>query len=152
MASLDLIVSFAAAARHASFAKAARELALSPSAVAKNIARLETQLGVRLFHRTTRQMTLSQDGEDIFVRCLRILEEVESLEGSITESRNGLSGTLRIDVPVVYGRLIVLPVLMKLIANTPALKVDVRFSDNGLMSSKKGLTRRCELGRLPTRA
>jgi len=92
-----------------SFAKAARELALSPSAVAKNIARLETQLGVRLFHRTTRQMTLSQDGEDMFVRCLRILEEIESLEGSITESRNGLSGTLRIDVPVVYGRLIVLP-------------------------------------------
>ena len=51
MTGLDLIVSFASAARHASFARAARELGLSPSAVAKNVARLEAQLGMRLFHR-----------------------------------------------------------------------------------------------------
>ena len=84
MASLELIVSFASAARHGGFASAARELGLSPSAVAKNVARLESQLGVRLFHRTTRQVTLSPDGEDLYARCQRILEEVESLEAAAT--------------------------------------------------------------------
>jgi LysR family transcriptional regulator for bpeEF and oprC len=53
MTSLNLIVSFASAARHSSFANAPRELNMTPSAVAKNIASLETQLGVKLFYRTT---------------------------------------------------------------------------------------------------
>ena len=102
MTSLDLIVSFASSARHASFARAARELGLSPSAVAKNIARFEAQLGMRLFHRTTRQVTLSQDGENIYARCQRILEDVESLEAAATEARSGPRGTLCIDMPVTY--------------------------------------------------
>jgi LysR family transcriptional regulator, regulator for bpeEF and oprC len=148
MASLDLIVSFAASARHASFAKAARELALSPSAVAKNIARLESQLGVRLFHRTTRQVTLTQDGEDLYIRCRRILEEVESLEGAAAESRNGPRGTLRIDMPVVYGRQVILPVLMKLMADVPALQVDVRFSDHVVDIVKEGLDAAVRIGPL----
>lgn len=148
MASFDLIVSFAASARHASFAKAARELSLSPSAIAKNIGRLESQLGIRLFHRTTRQMTLTQDGEDLYIRCQRILEEVESLEAAVAESRNGPRGTLRIDMPVVYGRLIVLPVLMKLMADFPDLKVDVRFSDQVVDVIKEGLDAAVRIGPL----
>ncbi|MCG6941407.1 MAG: LysR family transcriptional regulator [Thiohalocapsa sp.] len=60
--SFDLLASFASAARHGSLAKAARELGLTPSAVAKNIARLELHAGVRLFYRTTRHVTLSPDG------------------------------------------------------------------------------------------
>ena len=122
MTSLDLIASFASAARHASFAKAARELGLSPSAVAKNVARLESQLGVRLFHRTTRQVTMSQDGEDLYTRCQRILEEVESLEAAVADARTGPRGTLRIDMPVTYGRQVVLPVLTKLMARYPRVE------------------------------
>jgi len=55
MISFELLTSFACAARHRSFARAARELGTSPSAVAKNVARLESQLKLRLFHRTTRR-------------------------------------------------------------------------------------------------
>jgi DNA-binding transcriptional LysR family regulator len=146
--SLDLIVSFASAARHASFARAARELGLSPSAVAKNIARFETQLGMRLFHRTTRQVTLSQDGEDIYARCQRILEDVESLEAAATEARSGTRGTLRIDMPVTYGRQVVLPVLMKVMMRHPALKIDARFSDQVVDIVKEGLDAAVRIGRL----
>ncbi len=148
MTSLDLIVSFASAARHASFARAARELGLSPSAVAKNIARFEAQLGMRLFHRTTRQVTLSQDGEDIYARCQRILEDVESLEAAATEARSGTRGTLRIDMPVTYGRQVVLPVLMKVMASHPALKIDARFSDQVVDIVKEGLDAAVRIGPL----
>jgi DNA-binding transcriptional LysR family regulator len=148
MTSLDLIVSFASAARHVSFARAARELGLSPSAVAKNIARLEAQLGMRLFHRTTRQVTLSQDGEDIYACCQRILQDVESLEAAATEARSGARGTLRIDMPVTYGRRVILPVLMKLRARHPSLKIDARFSDQVVDIVKEGLDAAVRIGPL----
>lgn len=148
MASLDLIVSFAAAARHAGFARAARELGLSPSAVAKNVASLEAQLGMRLFHRTTRQVTLSQDGEDLYARCKRILDEVESLEAAAADARTGPRGTLRIDMPVTYGRQVVLPVLTRLMARHPDLKIDARFSDQVVDIVKEGLDAAVRIGPL----
>ena len=80
MPSLQLLVAFDAAAQHRGFAGAARALGLSPSAVAKNVARLEAELGRRLFHRTTRQVTLTQDGEALRERCQGILEALEALE------------------------------------------------------------------------
>lgn len=148
MTSLDLIVSFAAAARHESFARAARELGLSPSAVAKNIARLEAQLGLRLFHRTTRQVRLSQDGEDIYARCQRILDAVECLEGAAGEVRSGVRGTLRVDMPVTYGRQVILPVLTTLMTQYPALRVDARFSDHVVDVIKQGLDAAVRIGPL----
>lgn len=148
MISLDLVVSFAAAARHESFAHAARELGLSPSAVAKNIARLEAQLGLRLFHRTTRQVRLSQDGEDIYARCQRILDAVESLEWAAGEVRSGVRGTLRIDMPVTYGRQVILPVLTQLMTKYPALRVDARFSDHVVDVIKEGLDAAVRIGPL----
>lgn len=148
MISLDLVVSFASAARHAGFARAARELGVSPSSVAKNVARLEAQLGTRLFHRTTRQVTLSQDGADIFARCQRILEDVESLEAAATEARSGARGTLRIDMPITYGRQVVLPVLTKLMARHPELKIDARFSDHVVDIVKEGLDAAVRIGPL----
>lgn len=146
MASLDLIASFVAAARLSSFAGAARELGLSASAVAKNVARLEAHLRVRLFHRTTRQVRLTQDGEAIFERCHRILEDVESL-GAVTSQATGtLTGTLRIDVPVTYGKQVVLPVLAQLMRRHPELGVDVRFSDRFADLVKEGLDAAIRIG------
>lgn len=148
MISFDLLVSFASAARHLSFARAARELGHSPSAVAKNVGRLEAQLGVRLFHRTTRQVTLSPDGEAIYDVCRRILEDVESLEASVAGIRASPRGTLRIDVPVTYGRDVVLPVLAGLLAEHPELRVDVRFSDEVTDIIRDGLDAAVRIGQL----
>ena len=148
MASFDLIVSFASAARHGSFAGAARDLGLSASAVAKNVARLEERMGVRLFHRTTRQVSLSPDGEELFPQCLRILEEVEAFEAAAAGARTELRGTLRIDMPVVYGRMFILPVLARLKMLNPALKIDARFSDQMVDTIKEGLDASVRIGPL----
>lgn len=146
MASFDLIASFVAAARVSSFAGAARELGLSASAVAKNVARLEADLRVRLFHRTTRQVRLTQDGEAIFERCHRILEDVEALGTVTSQASEALTGTLRIDVPVTYGKQIVLPVLARLMRRHPGLRVDVRFSDRFADLVKEGLDAAIRIG------
>ena len=129
MISFELLTSFACAARHRSFARAARELGTSPSAVAKNVARLESQLKFRLFHRTTRRVALTPDGELLQERCRRVLHEVAELEGAVAGKLAGPSGTLKLDVPIVYGRRVVLPVLAKLRHRYPDLAFDVRFSD-----------------------
>ena len=73
MNNIHQVVTFATAARNGSFAKAARELGQTPSTVAKCISRLEAQLGVKLFHRTTRQVSLTPDGQRLFDQCQRIL-------------------------------------------------------------------------------
>jgi len=105
-------------------------------------------LGMRLFHRTTRQVTLSQDGEDIYSRCQRILEDVESLEGAAADARSGPRGTLRIDMPVTYGRQVVQPVLIELMARHPALRIDARFSDQVVDIVKEGLDAAVRIGPL----
>lgn len=105
-------------------------------------------MGVRLFHRTTRQVTLSRDGEDLYTRCQRILEEVESLEAAAADARTGPRGTLRVDMPVTYGRQVVLPVLARLIARYPELKVDARFSDQVVDIVKEGLDAAVRIGPL----
>lgn len=139
MASLEQILSFAAAARHGSFAAAARELGLSASAVAKSIARWEDDLGVRLFQRTTRRVVLTVEGEQLLARCQRIMDEVEALESSAAGARAQLRGVLRVDTPIVYGRQVVLPVLMELAACHPQLELDLRFSDRFADLIQEGL-------------
>jgi len=120
---------FAQTARRGSFAEAARDLGSSPSTVAKSVARLEAQLGVKLFHRTTRRVSLTGDGERLYRRCERVLAEVEDLQAEAAGARATPSGTLRIDLPITYGRRIVMPLLAELVRRHPALKLDVRLQD-----------------------
>ncbi|MFT4581624.1 MAG: LysR family transcriptional regulator for bpeEF and oprC [Gammaproteobacteria bacterium] len=148
MLSNDHLISFTSAARHGSFAKAARELGHSPSAVAKNVARLESYLRVRLFHRTTRQITLSTEGERLFIHARRILEEIELLELEAAGTLASPSGTLRIDTPVTYGRDVILPVLTDLMRQHSQLKVDARFSDDVIDIVKEGLDAAVRIGPL----
>jgi DNA-binding transcriptional LysR family regulator len=129
MSGLQGIFAFAEAARQGSFAAAARELGLSPSAVAKAVARLESDLGVRLFHRTTRQVTLTGEGQEMYERCRRVVEEVDALRADAEGIRGQPSGTLRINVPITYGKRIVVPALARLARRHPKLAFDVALSD-----------------------
>lgn len=147
-ASLQGFVSFAETAKHASFARAARALELSPSAVAKSVARLEAALGVRLFHRTTRQVTLTGDGRELFERCQRVLEEIEGLRNAAEGTRRVPRGTLRLDVPVTYGKQVVVPVLARLAAAHPELAIEVRFSDRFVDLIQDGLDAVVRVGAL----
>jgi len=146
--SLDLLASFVSAARHAGFAGAARDLGHSPSAVAKNIARLEAELGVRLFHRTTRQVSLTPDGKELLERCARIVDEVDALEAAAAGAKSEVRGTLRIDMPIAYGHSVVLPVLATLMARFPQLELDARFSDHVVDIIREGLDAAIRIGPL----
>ncbi|HEU5294238.1 MAG TPA: LysR family transcriptional regulator, partial [Burkholderiaceae bacterium] len=111
MSGVQQFFAFAQTARRGSFSEAARDLGSSPSTVAKSVARLEAGLGVKLFHRTTRRVSLTDDGERLFRRCERVLAEVEDLQAEAAGVRAAPSGTLRINMPITYGRRIVMPVL-----------------------------------------
>lgn len=129
MQGLQQLLAFSETAKRGGFAAAARELGSSPSTLAKAVARLEASLGLRLFHRTTRQVRLTSDGERLFLRCQRVLAELEAMQSEASSTRGAPTGTLRIDMPIVFGRKVVLPVLARLLEAHPGLEVDARFSD-----------------------
>jgi len=129
MQGLQQFVAFAETAKHGGFAAAAREQGVAPSTLAKAVSRLERELGVKLFHRTTRQVRLTPDGERLYERCRRVLTEVEDLRSEATGARSSPTGMLRINLPVFYGKRFVLPLLAGLLRQHPALQLDVRFSD-----------------------
>ncbi len=129
MHSLHQYLAFAGTARLGSFAAAARELGVAPSTLAKAVARLEADLAVRLFHRTTRQVRLTPDGERLFRRCERVVAEIDELQADAAGTRAAPQGTLKVDLPVTYGRRFVLPLLTRLQQQHPGLMLDVRLSD-----------------------
>ena len=127
--SVRLLQAFAEAARQRSFARAARALGLSASAITKSVQRLERQLGLRLFQRTTRRVALTQEGEALYERCKRVLDELAELELHAAGASAEPTGVLRVDVPVTYGKKKVMPVLAALARRHPGLRVEVRMSD-----------------------
>lgn len=130
MHGLQQLIAFAETVKHGSFAAAARKLGTAPSTLAKAVVRLEDSLGVKLFHRTTRQVRPTADGERLFERCRRVLEEVEALQSEAAGTRRAPAGLLRVDLPIVYGRRVLLPVLARLLERYPALQLDLRLHDS----------------------
>ncbi len=145
---LQQFMAFAQTARRQSFAAAARDLGSSPSTVAKAVARLEERLGVKLFHRTTRKVSLTPDGERLFQRCERVLAEVEDLEADAAGVRAGATGTLRIDIPLMYGRQFVMPLLARLALANPGLQLDIRMQDSFSDIVREGLDMAVRVGKL----
>lgn len=129
MSTLRLLLAFSESVKCGSFAKAARELGLSPSAVAKSIARLEQNLNIRLFHRSTRRIGLTQEGEELFERVSVILEQVNALKVRAENTSHAPTGTLRLNILISYGKMVLLPIISKLAKQYPELSFDIRLSD-----------------------
>jgi LysR family transcriptional regulator for bpeEF and oprC len=145
---LQQFIAFAGTARHGGFAAAARELGTAPSTLAKAVARLEASLGVKLFHRTTRQVRLTPDGERLFQRCQRVLAEVEDLQAEAAGTRAQPSGTLHLSLPMFYGKRFVLPLLAALQRQHPQLQIDVRLSDAQVDLVREGIDLALRIGKL----
>ncbi len=139
MSGFGRFIAFSCAARLGSFAQAGRELALTPSTVAKRIGGLERELGVKLFHRTTRRVHLTADGELLHARCERILAEIGELENLAASANTAPRGELRVNLPVTYGKRMVMPVLARLLGEHPELRADVRLSDQQCDLIREGL-------------
>lgn len=135
-----------------SFALAASRLHLSRSAVGKTIARLEQRLGVRLFHRTTRSLSLTDDGALFYERSLRALEEIRTAESLLESGKQQVSGRLRVSMPVLIGRLYIAPVLTELAREHPGLELDLSFSDRVVNLVEEGFDLAVRNGALPDTA
>ena len=120
---------FVAAAEAGGFAAASERLHLTRSAVAKAIGRIEERLNVRLFHRTTRSLALTEDGQVYYERCIRALAELRAGEAALESGRREAAGRLRVTAPVLFGRRSVAPVLTKLAAQNPRLELELSLSD-----------------------
>lgn len=127
MDSLGSIGIFVRVAERLGFSVVARELGVSPSAVGKAVARLEQRLGVRLFHRSTRTLALTAEGERFLERCRRILSEVEAAELEMTQANETPHGKLRVSLPRHSG--LFEPVIADFMQRYPAVELDLDFSD-----------------------
>lgn len=137
--SLNGITTFVIAARAQSFTEAADRLGVSKSAVGKSIARLEERLGIKLFHRTTRSMALSADGEAYFAACSAALDDIAAAEAALDSRSCRPSGRLRVDVPIAFGRRVVLPILLKLGKEYPELQFTLSFTDHLIDPIEEGV-------------
>jgi LysR family transcriptional activator of dmlA len=126
---IDDLKVFCLAARRASFAAVAKELGTTPAHVSKRIAILETTLAVRLFHRTTRRVAITADGEIAYQWARRILEDVTSMTETLQSTKSELSGLLRISTSLRLGRLHVAPILSRLGEQYPKLDVWLELLD-----------------------
>ncbi|WP_280190821.1 LysR family transcriptional regulator [Delftia sp. PS-11] len=120
---------FVAAARAGTFTKAAEQLGLTKSAVGKTITRLEDRVGFKLFHRTTRLTRLTSDGEAYLAACMSALDEVTAAQTALSSSSQVLSGRLRIDMPVAFGRRVLLPILVEIVRPHPGISLVLTFTD-----------------------
>lgn len=133
------VITFVVAARSNSFTEAAERLGISKSAVGKAIARLEHRLGTQLFHRTTRRISLTADGEAYFAACSTALEEIGSAESGLGPRAREPSGRLRVDLPMAFGRRVVAPLLYEIANKYPALELNITFSDHLIDPIEEGI-------------
>lgn len=111
MDQLACMRTFVRVAEMVSFTRAAESLGLSRAVVSTQIADLERHLGARLFHRTTRRVSLTPDGIEYFERSKRILAEIDAADDAVKASHLRPQGRLRVDVPSSFGRHLLLPAL-----------------------------------------
>lgn len=126
---LKEITYFVAAASAQSFTAAAEELGITKSAIGKSIRRLEEKLGTPLFHRTTRKISLTTEGEAYLTSCLSALDTLNAAELALRSKLTEPCGTVRIDMPAAFGRSIMMPILLGMTERYPHLKLTITFND-----------------------
>lgn len=112
-----------------SFVKAADALDMSKAAVSRYVVDMETRLGVRLLHRTTRRLSLTDEGQVFYARSKELLAELQEAEEEITSRRDAASGLLRINAPVTFGILHLAPLWGAFKAQHPKVTLDVTLAD-----------------------
>src|SRR6478752_979556 len=128
---------FAKVASTRSFSGAARELGISQATASKHVQTLEDWLGVRLLHRTTRRVALTDVGEGFFVQCARILEDMEAAR-SAARPESPVRGSMRITAPVVFGSTRLGPLVSDFLHQHPELTLNVELSDRSVDLIEEG--------------
>lgn len=144
---MELVV-FHCVVKHASYAKAADELALSPSGISRIVSRLEERLGARLVQRTTRKLSLTEAGAAFHERTAQILVDLADAEADLRETTLRPRGTLRVTAPVAFGQLHVAPLFEGLLLQYPELQLDLSLTDRFVDLLDEGLDLAIRVGAL----
>lgn len=129
MLNLQQLSSFLAVVRAGSFVGAADATGLSKAAVSRQVAELEAQLGVRLLHRTTRRLSLTDDGQRFHARASELIALMEELETETASSGGEAAGVLRINAPLTFGNLHLAPLWPRFTAANPNVSLDITLND-----------------------
>ncbi len=140
---------FVAVVENGGFSAAARTLGISKSAVSKRINQLEAHLGVRLLHRTTRKLSLTEAGERYFEHAAQALTAAGQAEDAVTELQGEPQGHLRISAPMSFGRLHVAPLIPKFLKRYPKLQIDLVMDDQKVNLVSGGFDVAIRAGNLP---
>ncbi|MDE1995765.1 MAG: LysR family transcriptional regulator, partial [Rhizobiaceae bacterium] len=138
MIKIEGISAFVAVAEAGSISEAARRLRVSKSVVSERLAEMEKMLGATLLHRTTRKLTLTEDGTAFLERATRIVTEVEAAAADIAERRGTLAGPLRLAAPVTFGRMHLGPALYPFLADHPDIELTLDLDDRRVDASSDG--------------
>ena len=139
---------FTAVVDAGSFVRAAEALAMSKAAVSRYVADLEARLGVRLLHRTTRKLSLTEEGRTFHARCKALLGELDEAEAEITARSAQASGLLKVNVPYSFGILHLAPLWSDFMAQHPRVTLDVTLSDRVVDLVEEGYDLAVRIGHL----
>lgn len=129
MENFSSIECFVRSAEVGSFAEAARRLSLTPAAVGKSVAKLEARLGVRLFQRSTRSLTLTEAGQRFLGEVSASLNTIQNAVANLASAEGQPTGTLKVSMGTVFGRLYILPLLGEFLRRYPAITPDWHFDN-----------------------
>jgi DNA-binding transcriptional LysR family regulator len=142
------LVAFARAGSLGSYTAAARALSISPSAVSKSVQRLEQQLGLTLFTRTTRSLTLTPEGRALHQRALRLLQDADEIEQAASAARGEPSGILKVTAPLPIGLHLLCPALPRFRERYPRVSIDLRLNDQIVDLMEEGIDVAIRVGEL----
>ena len=139
MSPFDRMHIFVRVAELASFTQAAEALGIPKASASTAVQQLETQLGTRLLHRTTRRVQLTQDGQAYYERCKDLLADVDELQSMFQQAEGaGLKGRVRIDMSTGMARNVVVPRLPELLARHPGLEVELSSTERRVDVVREG--------------
>ena len=141
---------FAAVVDAGSFVGASDALEMSKPAVSRYVAELESRLGVRLLNRTTRKLSLTEEGDVFYARCKALLDNVEEAEAEITARKGEAAGLLKVTAPQTFGLLYLAPLWALFMARHPKVRVDVMLSDRVTDLVEEGFDLAVRIARLPS--
>ncbi|MDD9903563.1 MAG: LysR family transcriptional regulator [Rhodospirillaceae bacterium] len=140
---------FVAVAEEMGFAPAARRLNMSPPAVTRAVSALEQRLGAKLLHRTTRAVQLTEAGQRYLVDCKRVLAEVDEIDQSAAGIHASPRGKVTVTASVLFGRMVVVPILLDLLEQYPDIEIDAFYVDRVTNLMDEGLDVAVRIADLP---
>lgn len=130
---------FARVVESHSFVKAAESLQMAAPQVSRIVQALEAHLGARLLNRTTRSISVTDDGEAYYQRCIRVLAEVEEMEAELTHAKLNPKGRLKVNLPSLIAKMIIIPALPDFFERYPDIEIEMGLSDRQVDIVEEGV-------------